>query len=475
VDVQHSLSAIRRRWRLVALLVLSALAVASLASLLVKPTYEARAQLFVSTQGDTATGLQQGGQFAQQRVKSYAQIIDSPLVTAPVIERLALASTPAQLADRIEATAPLDTVLIDVTVRDTSAVQAQRIADAVAAEFTQVASSLERPGGMAVSAIKVSVVRQADLPSAAISPRPRLNLAAGLLVGLALGVGAALLREALDTTVKGPDELQRQLGLATLGLITYDEEATKRPLIVQASPHSSRAEAFRQLRTNLQFLDVDRPPKSIVLTSALPQEGKSTTTCNLAIALGQAGLKVALVEGDLRRPRLAEYMGMEGAVGLTDVLVGRADLDHVLQPWGDGQLLVLPSGPTPPNPSELLGSQQMQDVLADLESRVDLVLLDAPPVLPVTDGAILATQASGVIVVMCSGKTTREQAQRAVETLRSVDAHIYGIILNMVPAKGPSGYGYGYYGYAPADSAEEVQKARGGKIRSRSAGVSPSL
>lgn len=460
MDIRDYLRVLRARWRLITACVLVALIAAGAATALATKVYEAKSQLFVSTQGvDGVTGLQQGGQFAQQRVKSYAEVINSPLVTGPVVTDLGLQESPADLGENVTATAPLDTVLIDVTVKDTSPQQAQRIANAVAEQFTKVASELEAPTGGGTSAVRVSVVRQADLPTGPVSPRPKLNLALGLLVGLAIGVGAAVLRETLDTSVKGPDELQEQLGLSTLGLITFDSEAARRPLIVQADPHSGRAEAFRQLRTNLQFLAVDDPPRSIVVTSSLPQEGKSTTACNLAITLAQAGVRVAVVDSDLRRPRLAAYLGLEGAVGLTDVLVGRADLDDVLQPWGDGQLLVLPSGPTPPNPSELLGSRQMQELLEHLEQRVDLVLLDAPPLLPVTDAAVLSTLASGAVVVVHSGRTKREQVQRAVELLRSVDAQVYGLVLNMVPAKSITGYGYGYGARYGLDGAAPVTAA----------------
>ena len=150
--------------------------------------------------------------------------------------------------------------------------------------------------------MRVSVVQRADVPLSPVAPRPALNLVLGLLVGLAVGVASACLRDALDTTIGSPAQIQETLRLPTLGLIPYDSDAETRPLIVQASPRSGRAEAFRQLRTNLQFLDVDDRPRSIVMTSALPNEGKSTTLCNLAIALSQAGMSVALVEGDLRRP-----------------------------------------------------------------------------------------------------------------------------------------------------------------------------
>jgi capsular exopolysaccharide synthesis family protein len=456
VDIREYALVLRKRWRLIVLCSVLALAATLAATLAAAPKYRASAQLFVSTSGGSEAGvgsLQQGGQFAQQRVKSYADIVDTPDVVEPVLRELGLDMSPRQLAESIEASAPLDTVLIDIDVTSEDPRQAQQIANAVATRFTQVASELETPTGGQGSPVKVSVVRTADLPGSPISPRPQLNLAVGLLLGLTVGVGVALLRDALDTSIKSASDVQEQLGLPTLGIIAYDPDAAKRPLIVHADPQSTRAEAFRQLRTNLQFVDVDRKPRSIVVTSSVPQEGKSTTTCNLAIALTQAGLRVILVEADLRRPRLAEYLGLEGAVGLTDALVGRIDVDDVLQPWGDGQLQVLASGPTPPNPSELLGSHQMADLLRGLESRCDLVLLDAPPLLPVTDAAVLTAQASGAMVVIRSGHTTREQTLRAMEILRAVDAHLYGVVLNMVPTKGPGAYKYGYYGYGYAGNA----------------------
>ena len=453
MDLRDYALLLRKRWRLIALCTLLAVAAALLATLATTPVYKASAQLFVSTatgaEGDVG-GLSAGGQFAQQRVKSYADIVDSPPVTDAVVEELGLSRSGRALAESIEATAPLDTVLINVDVTDPDAATAQQIANAVAQRFTAVAGQLETPAGKTASPVKVSVVRTADLPEAPVSPRPKLNLALGLLVGLAIGAGAAVLRETLDTSIKGADDVTEMLGLPTLGLIAYDPDAGKRPLIVHVDPQSTRAEAFRQLRTNLQFVDVDRKPRSIVVTSSVPQEGKSTTTCNLALALTQAGLRVILVEADLRRPRLADYLGLEGAVGLTDALVGRAHLDDLIQPWGDGTLQVLASGPTPPNPSELLGSHQMGELLRELESRCDLVLLDAPPLLPVTDAAVLASHASGAIVIIRSGHTTREQARRAVEILRAVDIHLYGAVLNMVSTKGPDAYKYGYYGYGYA-------------------------
>jgi len=326
-------------------------------------------------------------------------------------------------------------------------------------QFPILVDQLERPPSGDPAPIKVVVVEDARLPSGPVSPQPTRNLGLALVLGLLLGVGLAVLRETLDTTVKTAEDLQRQAHVPVLGVTEFDPEAKTRPLVVQVDPHSSRAEAFRQLRTNLQFVDVDRRPTSIVVTSSLPEEGKTTTTVNLAITLAQAGVSVALVEGDLRRPRLADYLGIEGSVGLTTVLVGQPALPDAVQEWGSAGLLVLPSGQTPPNPSELLGARGMTDIVRELERRVDLVLIDAPPLLPVTDAAVLSVICSGTLLIVQHGHTKREQVRTAVEALRHVDAHLYGVVLNMAPTKGPDAYRYGYgrgYDYRPREVATEA-------------------
>lgn len=461
MELRDHLQALRKHWKVVVACTLCSVLAALGITLAQAKVFEAKARLFVSVQvtGQDTSGLAQGGQFTQQRVKSYADIVDSPQVAAAVISQLKLSETPEELSKKVTASAPLDTVLIDVSVRDTSAARARDIANATAAQLGLLVNALEKPPGAAISPVKVSVVREASLPIAPAAPNSSLNVALGLLIGLALGAGGALLRHTLDTSVKDPDELQKRTGVVTLGTIANDPDATKRPLIVQVDPHSSRAEAFRQLRTNLQFVDIDNPPRSIVVTSSVPSEGKSTTTCNLAITLAQAGIRVALVDGDLRRPQVATYLGLEGAVGLTSVLVGRAELDDALQVWGAaGALHVLPAGPTPPNPSELLGSQGMSDLLRTLEDRYDLVIVDSPPLLPVTDAAVLSTIASGALLLVRYGRTRREQVDRALESLRAVDAHLFGVVLNMTPTKGPGayqyGYGYGYKGEPYGDNAK---------------------
>jgi capsular exopolysaccharide synthesis family protein len=445
MDLRDYLRILRKRW--LVMVVCTLLAVGAAAALVYEttPKFEASTQLFVAAKdtGGIASGLQSGDQFSQDRVKSYANIISSTQVTGPIAQQFGQGLTAQQIADETTADAPANTVLVNVHVTDTSAQRAQSLANAISGQFATYVAQLETTPGAATSPVKVTVVKQATLPKNPISPKSTVDLVLGLLIGLAIGVSCAVLRETLDRTVKDPTTAQKILELPLLGAISFDSDARKRPLIVHVHPRSSRAEAFRQLRTNLQFVDIDNAPRSIVVTSSVPEEGKTTTTTNLAITLAQSGLRVLLVEGDLRRPRMADYLGIEGAVGLTSVLVGRADLAHAIQKWGpDGALGVLPSGPVPPNPSELLGSQGMLDLLREIEAAYDLVLIDAPPLLPVTDAAVLSTIASGALVIVRHGTTKIDQVLRAVESLRTGDAHIYGLVFTMTPTKGPDAYYY---------------------------------
>jgi non-specific protein-tyrosine kinase len=460
VDLRDYVRLLRIRKALIITCILLGLAAAAGVTLLATPIYEARARLFVSTDDSSGVGAAYTGSlFTQQRVKSYTSIIDSPPVATAVIDELGLSLTPEELAAKVSASAPLDTVLLNVSVRDPAPVVAQRIANSVAENFIKVINQLERADTSGKSLVQVSVVNPAPLPGAPVSPRKQLNLALGLLVGLAVGVGSAVAKETLDQSVKGVEDMQDAFGLPTLAVIAHDPQAKNKPLISQLSSDSPRSESFRQLRTNLQFVNVDQRPRSIVITSAVPEEGKSTTACNLAISLARAGVPVILLEGDLRRPKVGDYLGLASGAGLTDVIIGRATIDDVLQPWGtDGQLFVMLSGPRPPNPSELLGSRHMSDLLAELERRA-LVIIDAPPLLPVTDAAILAAEASGALLVVAAKRTRRDQLRQALENLNSVGAHVFGGIFNMAPTRGPDSYRYGYgygYGYTAVKSRGKV-------------------
>ncbi|WP_308492983.1 polysaccharide biosynthesis tyrosine autokinase [Microbacterium terrisoli] len=447
MELSDYIHILRKHWIAIALITLLGIGVAAGYSLTRTPQYEASSTVVVSTQtGDSIADLQQGNSFTLARVNTYTNLVTTPSVMVPVIDKLKLNTTVTKLTDRVSATSPLNTTLITITATDPSPMQAANIANALAASLTATVEKIESPSGAKESPVRLTTVAEAQAPSAPSSPKVLLNLALGLLIGLALGIGFAVMRSVLDTRVRTPRDVAQVTDAPLIGAIADDPKAPERPLIVHADPLSPRAESFRTLRTNLQFLDMGGRA-SFVITSSMPSEGKSTTAINLAIALADAGKKVALLDTDLRKPKVAEYLGIEGGVGLTDVLIGHVRVGDVMLPWGGRSLYVMPAGKVPPNPSELLGSQQMHTLLAALERDFDVVLCDAPPLLPVTDGAILAKATSGAIVIAAAGTTTRNQLSNAIDALDTVDAKTAGVVLTKVPTRGPDAYytyGYGY-------------------------------
>jgi succinoglycan biosynthesis transport protein ExoP len=463
VELKDYIRVIRKRWQIIVAVMLVVLAGAALATALSPKSYEATTRLFVSTSGGgDSSALLSGSNFTQQRVKSYADVITTPNVLNPVISTLKLNTTAAKLGSQITATVPLDTVLIEVAVQDPDPRVAAEVADAVGKQFTKTVADLEPVTKGQSSPVKVTVVSAPTVPVTPISPKPTRNLALGVVLGLLLGLGLALLRDLLDTTIKSEKDCSEVTDATVIGSIAFDTDAAKNPLIVQSDPHSPRAEAFRTLRTNLQFVDAANHPRSIVFTSSVPGEGKTTTTANLAITMAAGGARICVVEGDLRRPRLLDYMGMDGAVGLTNVLIGQAGLGEVLQQFADSSVYVLGAGSIPPNPSELLGSAAMVDTLRELEARFDAVIIDTPPLLPVTDAAVLSTIAGGTVVVVGAGRVDRDHLTKSLQSLETVKGRVLGLVLNMVPAKDNNAY-YNYRdGYAPksADARSPRQRAK---------------
>lgn len=453
MELQDYLRILRKRWPIIAATVMAVLAAAMTATGLSNRVYESKVRFFVSTSGADDSGqLLQGSTFTQQRVKSYSQLINTPKVLAPVVEDLGWTASPAELAGQITASVPPDTVLIDVRVHGGSPDSAAALAAAIGEQFPDTVAELERVSDKTGSPVKVTVVEPATSSAVPVSPRPLRNGALALALGLLGGFGLAVVRDMLDTSIKGEEDVKRITDTTILGGIPFDQSAGKMPLIVKANAKSVRSEAFRALRTNLQFVDAADHPKTLIVTSSVPGEGKTTTAANLALTLVDAGSSVCLIEGDLRRPKLLEYFGLVGSVGLTDVLINRVELDEVLQPFLDG-LMLLGAGATPPNPSELLGSDAMRALVGDLQHRFDYVIIDSPPLLPVTDGAVLATLVDGVILVVGAGVAHSAMVARALDTLETVSGHVLGIVVNRIPRKESQRYGYYRYDYSSRNSA----------------------
>lgn len=464
MDLRDYVRILRRNWILVLVITVAGLMAGGAASVLVRPTYTATTQLFVSIQNSgTVVELQQGNTFSQARVQSYVKTVTTPVVLKPAIDALGLDITSEELSKRVVASTDLNTVLINISVSDSSPVQAAAIAQAVGDSLIKAIDGLEKPKTGGTSPVGLSIITPAEAPTTPSAPNTKLNLLAGLAAGLALGLAAAILRTTQDSRIRGESDLRRITDAPLLGGIAFDQDATRKPLLTQTGPQSPRAESFRQLRTNLQFANVSGNAKTVLVTSSLPGEGKSTTATNLAIALAQAGQTVCLIDADLRRPMVHDYLGLERDAGLTTALIRATDVNELLQPWGEDHLFVLTSGRIPPNPSELLGSDEMKNLIARLEQAFDTVVIDAPPLLPVTDAAVLSQHVGGVVVVVGSQKLRNHDLEKSLSALKMVGASVLGIVLNRLPVKGPDAYAYSYYsheanGDKPADASARFTK-----------------
>ncbi len=447
LNLQDVANVLRARWLIVCVTTLVALLGAVAVSLLTTPLYQASTRLFVSTAASSSVSqVYQGNRYSQDRVISYAELLTGKTLAQRTIDKLGLDMSAEGLQANVKASAKPDTVLLNVAVLDESPVRARDIANTLSDEFVAMVSELETPEGGSTPDSRVVVEQRASIPDHPVVPRTRRNIAIGLVMGLFVGIGLAILRDLLDNTIKERRDLEEITGAGIVGSIPLDKTRRERAAISFDSDNTAFAEAFRKLRTNLQFLAVDNPPRVIVLTSSVPSEGKSTAAINLALALAEGDQNVVLVDGDMRRPTLAKYLDLVGAVGFSTVLSGRATLDEALQKTRFPGLTVLTSGAIPPNPSELLGSQAANKLLSELRAQFDFVIVDSTPLLAVTDAAILAASGDGVLMMARFGDTKREQLVNAVGSLQHVGAALLGGVFTMVPTRGSSSYSYSNYG-----------------------------
>jgi succinoglycan biosynthesis transport protein ExoP len=462
VEPREYLDILRRRWMSIVIITLVTLASVAAVTLMMPKAYTATTRVFFAVNGDSVSALAQASSFIEKQMASYAEVATSPKVLDKVVEQLGLGTTAVDLANSIEANVSLDTVIIEIAATDPDPRQAARIANAVGTELTKAASDLSPGLADGSEAIRATTLAVAQVPTSPSSPNILRNLGAGLLLGLLLGFGIAVLRKVLDTKVRGEQDVRALTDHPILGVVAFDQQVPRHPVILRDEPLAAPSEAVRRLRTNLQFIDVANRPKSIVISSSVPGEGKSTIAINLAVSLADTGARIILIDADLRRPSMAEYLGIEGNVGLTTVLIGRADIDDVVQPLGTTSLHLLPSGQIPPNPSELLGSPAMAGLLDRLTASYDMVLLDSPPLLPVTDAAVLTKMAGGALLVVGADRIHRPQLQETLGSLETAGAHILGIVMNKIDRREAGTYSY-ESGYSPVDqdlSASPVRAKR---------------
>lgn len=416
-------------------------------SQLAAPIYRASASLYFSiNSGNSGNDLNQGSTYTQGQMLSYVQLAESTLVLQPVIDELGLDTTTQALVESIEVNTPSNTVILEILVSDRSPEQAAAIADEIVASLTEVVDEIAPRAAEGERAVSVRTIAPAAVPTTPAAPNTRLNLIAGILIGLITSILAVVLRRLLDTRVR-PESIEEMTTVPPLGIVGVDHSHSAEFLLLR-NPMAPEAENYRRLGTNLAHTTGAAASRlrgaawkteestSVVATSSIASEGVSTVAGNLALALAEGGRKVILVDADLRHPSIARLAGLPNATGLATVLDGTADLASVVQRGALAEVDVLTSGPVPAAPSALLASQKMADLLTELKKRYDVVIIDTPNLSESADAAILAPLVAGALVV---ADRTRAHVPTLMRTLKVLDqsgARVLGVVLNRVRSRG---------------------------------------
>ena len=453
MELRDYLRGLRRHWIAILLMTLVGAGAGYGWTLLQTPVYVAGASGYVSSTGVEDLGESTlGDSLARSKVPTYLEIAGWRTVADYTIEELGLSTRPEDLVSRIEVSNPEGTTIIKVSAEGSSPEEARALAEAWIDGMKAEVDEIDGDGTAGSAPVTILPGDEASLPYSPSFPDVQMAVMVGGILGLGFGIAFAMIRTVSDRRIRNAEDVEAHTGVAVVGTIPIVPGLDGETRFVDSPSSGSTgkngtfavSEALRALRTNLQFMDVDHPPKTIVVTSPLPGDGKSTVACNLALTLAAAGTTVVLVDGDLRRSMVAKTMGLPDGAGLSDVLAGRAALAEVLQRTPkSNNLLVLAAGSVPPNPSEVLGSERMHTLLADLTKHAT-VIIDAPPLLPVTDGAVLAHQADGALVVVTLRKTTFDLLDKALDTLQKARGRALGIVLNRAPLRGADANAYSY-------------------------------
>lgn len=464
--VRHNL------WLLLAAVLLG-LALSAVYSFLQPTLYSATASAYVVAGSSQTVGEASASMaLSQAKASAYRPLVRSAKVAEGVRNTLA-EKYPELFAYSVTAASFEGSNLFQVMATARTPQQAADVASAAvqatATEALRLDSMTASGASLGQSAVRLVPQGDVTLPTEPVSPNWRVNLFLGAAIGLVAGLMLALLRRSIDGRMRSQEDVDSVTGGSVLAIIPRADDIA---LSGKGEfPSAGPSEAVRQLRTNLRFVSVDRPPRAIVISSCVAGEGKSTVAARLAEVLAQSGQPTILVDADLRRPTQAKRLGVDGQLGLTHVLSGDASLEDALQSTEVERLMLLPAGRIPPNPSELLGSQRMRQVI-DALSAHHSVIIDAPPLLPVTDAGLLSAASDGAILVIRAGSTHKEQVRQSVRLLTQVNATLLGSVLNMVQRRsmGAAVYGYGYGGYSSdyspyASDAQEGQHGKGKRGR----------
>ena len=419
-----------RRWWPVGLGVVIGIAAGLMLNAVTPRSYTATATLFLGLPASVdSAGAYSGDLFSQQRASTYSNLVSNRDIAVKVIDDLALSMTPDELSKQVTASQIPKTVLLNLSVTDGSGRQAADIANAYATALTQYVARLEIPVGSTRPSSVVTVIQNAEVPTSPTSPNGTLNILFGVVGGVVFALLATWLKGILDRTVRTPKQVVECTGAPLLGVLPKDGARSRKRLDMASDSTSAYAEAIRKLRTNLLYMDVDDPPKTIAFVSPKSIMSTTATAANLAVALDGISRHVALVDADLRRPRMACYLGQDSVRGLTSVVGGDGVLDDVVVQVPDTGVDVVVSGPPTKSASELLASDAMAKVLAELRDTHDFVFCDTPGLLTATDAAVTGLACDGVILVAAQGTTKIDGLAETVETLRSLGAKVLGAVL----------------------------------------------
>lgn len=445
MDFARYLRALRAAWWIVVIAVLLGGGAGEVQNLRSTPQYETTLTFYVQVASTSATASNPAStyMYAVDRAVTYAVLLSSERLGTIVAQDYGSGMTATGAASMISGSARLDTTYVDATVLATSPERSLAVGQIVARRFPALVASLDNSASGSGPTVNLELTSGPTLMQSPVSPRTKLNLLVGVAAGLALGLIIVVLRDLANTSVSSAAEIAELFTVGVAGDVPFEPRSKTAPLLVGTQVHSQRAEAMRHIRTNIMYFDVDQPPRVLLVTSASAGEGKSTTATNLSLSFAETALRTLLIEADLRRPRVSDYLDIERAVGLTSVLSRQATLDEAIVPWSDS-LSVLPSGELPPNPAELLNSRMLARMIKDLRGRFDMIVIDSPPLLAVTDAAVLSHLADGVLLVVRSGKTKRAQLAAAMQTLEAVDARVIGFVLNMTRSRSRSAYNASY-------------------------------
>lgn len=452
-----TLGTIRRFWVLIAALgILGAVAAFGVSSMLT-PTYRSTTSLYYTLNfGNSASDLAQGSTYTANQMQSFGELARSQVVLQPVIDELDLGMSVEQLSRIVTVTTPRDTVIMNIAVNSTDPEQAATIANALGEKAGNVAEEFAPRRQDGTTTVAVRTIREATPATFQTAPNKRMNAILGLAGGLLAGVLVAIGLAAADPKIRRPESLREVGSPELLGTVRADDPSASRTDGSRAARANGASEDARRLRSTLMHVTkAATEPITLVVASAVPGEGKTSIALGLADAFGESGQRVLLIDGDLRRPQLAQAAGVDGSAGLTDVLTGGASLAQTIRRDATTGIDILAAGAVPSNPGELLASPQMRETIEQARASHDIVLIDSAPLLSTADASTLGEMSDGVVVVARAGATRKSHLASALSSLRNAGANVLGVVLNGVPA--PAQSRARYYTYASAPKASRAE------------------